>query len=81
MSIEPTYYLPTVPLVLINGADGIGTGWSTAIPNFNPVEIVDNLKRMMNGEEPLRMAPWFRGFRVSSLSDMKASSNRYSGFH
>jgi DNA topoisomerase-2 len=78
MGIEPEYYLPTVPLVLINGADGIGTGecssslpgantsgWSTAIPNYNPVDIVDNLRRMMKGEEPEKMNPWFRGFKVS----------------
>jgi DNA topoisomerase-2 len=26
MKIEPEYYLPTVPMVLVNGADGIGTG-------------------------------------------------------
>ncbi|RSH87226.1 DNA topoisomerase 2 [Saitozyma podzolica] len=63
MGIEPEYYLPTVPLVLINGADGIGTGWSTAIPNYNPVDIVDNLRRMMKGEEPEKMNPWFRGFK------------------
>jgi DNA topoisomerase-2 len=31
-SIEPEHYLPIVPLVLINGAEGIGTGWSTNIP-------------------------------------------------
>ncbi|WWD17171.1 hypothetical protein CI109_101609 [Kwoniella shandongensis] len=65
MTIEPEYYLPTVPLVLINGADGIGTGWSTAIPNYNPVDVVDNLRRMMRGEEPERMDPWFRGFKGS----------------
>ena len=29
MSIEPKYYLPIIPLVLVNGAEGIGTGWST----------------------------------------------------
>ncbi|WVR06937.1 hypothetical protein IAU60_003973 [Kwoniella sp. DSM 27419] len=65
MSIEPDYYLPTVPLVLVNGADGIGTGWSTQIPNFNPVDIVENIRRMMRGEEPERMNPWFRGFKGS----------------
>jgi DNA topoisomerase-2 len=43
-SIEPTYYLPILPLVLVNGAEGIGTGWSTSIPCFNPREIVENLK-------------------------------------
>ena len=29
-------YMPVVPTVLVNGAEGIGTGWSTSIPNFNP---------------------------------------------
>jgi DNA topoisomerase-2 len=31
-SIEPDFYLPIIPMVLINGAEGIGTGWSTSIP-------------------------------------------------
>ncbi|WRT66491.1 uncharacterized protein IL334_003450 [Kwoniella shivajii] len=65
MGIEPDYYLPTVPLVLINGADGIGTGWSTSIPNYDPVQIVENLRRLMRGEEQERMNPWFRGFKGS----------------
>lgn len=60
--IEPELYIPVVPLILINGADGIGTGWSSSIPNYNPEDIVANLKRMMDGEEPEPMQPWFRGF-------------------
>lgn len=32
MSIEPINYVPVIPTVLVNGADGIGTGWSTNIP-------------------------------------------------
>jgi DNA topoisomerase-2 len=43
--------MPILPTVLVNGAEGIGTGWSTTIPNYNPREIVDNLKRLMDGEE------------------------------
>ncbi|KPI40324.1 DNA topoisomerase 2 [Cyphellophora attinorum] len=62
-TIEPEIYAPILPMLLVNGADGIGTGWSTSIPNFNPVEIVDNLKRKMNGEDFLPMQPWFRGFK------------------
>ena len=61
-SIEPTFYLPIAPLSLINGAEGIGTGWSTFIPMFNPADIVQNLKSMMQGREPVRMQPWFKGF-------------------
>ena len=34
--IEPEWYMPIIPMVLVNGADGIGTGWSTKVPNYNP---------------------------------------------
>ena len=50
--IEPEYYVPIIPMVLVNGCDGIGTGWSTKIPNYDVREIVHNIKRMINGLEP-----------------------------
>eukprot|EP00887_Chlorella_sp_A99_P005643 scaffold1.g5643.t1 len=62
-SIEPEWYMPILPTVLVNGAEGIGTGWSTSIPNYNPRDVVDNLKRMLGGEEPQPMEPWYKGFR------------------
>ncbi|KAJ5087058.1 DNA topoisomerase II [Penicillium alfredii] len=60
--IEPEVYMPVVPMILINGADGIGTGWSSSIPNYNPEDVVSNLRRLMDGEAPEPMEPWFRGF-------------------
>ena len=63
LKIEPEYYVPILPMVLVNGAEGIGTGWSTKIPNYNPREIVDNIRRMLRGEPPETMKPWFKGFR------------------
>lgn len=42
-------------MVLVNGADGIGTGWMTKIPNYNPREIIENLQRMMEGADPKPM--------------------------
>ena len=53
--IEPEWYIPIIPMILVNGADGIGTGWMTKIPNYNPREIVDNIKRMLDGDEPTSM--------------------------
>ena len=61
-SIEPEYYVPVLPMVLINGSDGIGTGWSSFVPNYNPRDIVANLKAMIAGEECGPMHPWYRGF-------------------
>ncbi|CAG0917454.1 unnamed protein product [Notodromas monacha] len=62
-SIEPEWYIPILPMVLVNGASGIGTGWMTNVPNYNPREIVDNLLSMIDGGEPKQMHPWFRNFR------------------
>merc|ERR1712142_421826 len=61
--IEPEFYMPILPMVLVNGADGIGTGWMTKIPNYNPREIVANLQRLIRGEEPKEMMPWFKNFK------------------
>lgn len=69
--IEPELYAPVLPMILVNGADGIGTGWSTSIPNYHPTDIVKNLKRRMGRlglddteELPFEtMTPWFRGWK------------------
>ncbi|ODV91810.1 hypothetical protein CANCADRAFT_30135 [Tortispora caseinolytica NRRL Y-17796] len=61
-TVEPEWYVPILPMVLVNGADGIGTGWSTQIPNFNPLDISANIRRLLNGEEMVKMHPWFKGW-------------------
>ena len=38
---EPEYFVPVIPLVLVNGVSGIGTGFSTSFPPHDPVEIVE----------------------------------------
>jgi DNA topoisomerase-2 len=40
MIVEPEWYLPIIPMVLVNGCSGIGTGWATDIPQYNPRDIV-----------------------------------------
>ncbi|KAG0474607.1 hypothetical protein HPP92_014293 [Vanilla planifolia] len=62
-SIEPTWYVPIIPMVLVNGSEGIGTGWSSYIPNYNPRDIVANVKRLLNDEPMQPMDPWYRGFK------------------
>ncbi|GLI60786.1 hypothetical protein VaNZ11_003019 [Volvox africanus] len=61
-SIEPEWYMPVLPTVLVNGAEGIGTGWSTSIPNYDPRDVIANLRRLLNGEEQVPLHPWYRGF-------------------
>lgn len=77
-TIEPQTYVPVVPMVLINGADGIGTGWSSSIPNYNPEDIVENLKLMMEGKEMNTMTPWFRDFK-GTVTSMGQDRYKFSG--
>jgi DNA topoisomerase-2 len=60
--IEPIYYAPIIPTVLINGSDGIGTGYSSKLCTFNPKDIIKNIRRLLNGEVVEPMTPWFKGF-------------------
>ena len=64
-SIEPNHYLPIIPLSLVNGAEGIGTGWSTFVPQHNPRDIVDNIRRLMQGQPYKKMHPWYKGYTGS----------------
>ncbi|TWW81453.1 DNA topoisomerase 2-alpha isoform X1 [Takifugu flavidus] len=61
--VEPEWYIPIIPMVLVNGAEGIGTGWASKIPNYDVREIVNNIHRMLNGDEPLPMLPSYKGFK------------------
>jgi len=70
-SIEPAWYVPVLPMVLVNGCSGIGMGWSTDIPNYNPRDIVENLKRLLNGEKAIDMSPWYRGFKGGMTENEK----------
>ncbi len=56
-------------MILVNGADGIGTGWSTSIPNFNPRDLIDNIRQKLNGEEAKKMHPHYFGFGGTIESD------------
>ena len=44
-----------IPTVLVNGCEGVGTGFSTTVPSYNPREIVANIRRLMDGLEPTPM--------------------------
>lgn len=64
-NIEPKFYVPVVPTVLFNGADGIGTGWSTKVHNFNPSDVVAQCRKFIrNPENPEfdEIVPWYKGF-------------------
>jgi DNA topoisomerase-2 len=58
------YYVPIVPMVLFTKSQGIGTGFSTNIPQFNPEEVVEALINKLKNPElnKFNLKPWFLGF-------------------
>lgn len=69
--IEPTFYAPILPMILINGSNGIGTGYSTNVPSFNPVEVAQTFIDKLNGGEFSMLSPYYSGFTgdIIRLSD------------
>lgn len=61
--IEPKFMVGCFPNVLVNARNGIGTGNSTKLHNFNPDEVMANVRRCLLGEPMEPMAPWYRGFQ------------------
>ena len=77
--VQPEFYIPILPMILINGCTaGIGTGYSTKIPNFNPLDMIKAIKIWLENdgevlvEDPddetnivsmfSEFIPWYRGF-------------------
>lgn len=78
--VEPEFYVPIIPMILVNGCMGIGTGWSSTIPTFNPLDIVAAIRKWLadgcpssNKGENVQtsvfpeLTPWFRGFKGEVL--------------
>ena len=79
--VEPHFYVPVIPMVLVNGTAGIGTGFATSIPNYSPWDIIENLKRLMAGNSLKPMSPWYHGFLGEIIEKEKgkfASVGRFS---
>ncbi len=75
---EPKFYVPILPVILINGARGIGTGSSTYVPNFNPMDIINCIKIWLNFKDETlpELVPWYRGFKGS----IQYEDNKYTSY-
>ena len=62
--VEPIYYLPILPMILVNGTKGIGTGFSTDIPCFHPVQLIDYIQhKLVDKTYTSDFVPFYQGFQ------------------
>ena len=74
-SVEPIYYVPIIPMVLVNGTKGIGTGFSTEIMCYNPVQIIAYIKYKLVGVSAPTptIEPFYKNFKgtIRRVGDTK----------
>jgi len=67
-TVEPIYYAPAIPMILVNGSKGIGTGFSTDVMPHHPLQIIAYIRAMLKdcgsgtADRPV-IEPYFKGFK------------------
>ena len=72
--VEPMFYAPIIPMILVNGTKGIGTGFSTEILSYNPIDIIHYLQNKIKNEPFLgEFVPYYEGYtgKIEKISDGK----------
>ncbi|KAG3007040.1 hypothetical protein PC120_g17018 [Phytophthora cactorum] len=76
--IEPEWFAPVLPVILINGTHGIGTGFSSDVLHYNPVDIANYIKLMLMEKTPERnILPWYKGFTGEIV---QVAQNRFTAY-
>jgi DNA gyrase/topoisomerase IV subunit B len=67
LTVEPIHYVPIIPMILVNGSKGIGTGFSTDIMCYNPIHIIEYVKEMLANDDGVSVSkvidPYYQGFK------------------
>jgi len=71
LPIEPKYYAPIIPMVLVNGSFGLGSGYSSNVPMFNPMDIVGYLINKIEDKRCKKLIPYYKNFNGDIIYDEK----------
>jgi DNA topoisomerase-2 len=72
--VEPEFYAPVIPMILVNGSRGIGTGYSSDVPSYNPSDIIDFIRNRLTANPVLpELTPYCHGFKgtTTKMADGK----------
>jgi len=60
--LEPLAFLPKLPVMLLNGAEGIGTGFSSVIPSFHHKDLIDSIIHTIKHGKTTKLKPFVSNF-------------------
>lgn len=75
-SIEPKYFLPIIPTVLLNGSSGIAVGFASNVLNREIKNIIDGCGRVLMGKSSGVIKPSLNEFTGEFIQD-KENSKRW----
>lgn len=68
--VEPKFYIPIIPNILLNSSYGVGTGWSSFIPSFKIEDLIDYVDNKLNGKKKnIILNPFYEGFKGTIIYD------------
>lgn len=73
--IEPKFFLPIIPTVLLNGSSGIAVGFATNILNRNPLDLIDACQKQLDGKKVGKLLPWWKDY--SGPVEQVTGTNQY----
>lgn len=73
--LEPEFLLPKLPIMLLNGAEGIGTGYSSLIPSFHHKDIIDSMVQFIKTGKAKRIKPWVNHYNEDIIYEKE--KNRF----
>lgn len=80
--IEPVFYLPTLPMLVINGSIGVSSGFKQTILSRNPENIIEYIKGKITGKNfqaktiSKLFMPWYNGFN-GTFEESPDAPNKY----
>lgn len=78
-NIEPRFYVPIIPLLLVNGNEGIGNGFAQKILARDPLSVIDFITKTLDGKKtPKTLLPAYKGFK-GEISRIEGSSFEIKG--
>lgn len=78
LQIEPEFYIPILPVILINGSQGIGTGFASKFLNYNPEDIRQYVIASLSGKKRKPLLPWYRGFK-GKIEELETNKFQFTG--
>lgn len=77
--IEPKFYVPTLPMLLVNGSEGVSSGFAQKILPRNPENLKKYILEKLSGKEPSEelLNPYAKNFKGNFRKDLEVPNKWY----